>query len=77
MLGVRGNILAYRAFYLHNSTKQDQSSNDAVDGDDMQMSADLIEKVVTLYKTHCNILDQEERYPKTIVDLMKITSTHK
>ena len=34
------------------------------------MSAALIEKIVKLYKTHRNIVDQEKGWIKKVVDLM-------
>ena len=64
----RQYIVAYRAFAMHKASWKD---GDDVDSVDELISASLIEKVVKVYKSHRNIVDQEKGYIRSIVDLMK------
>jgi hypothetical protein len=64
----RQYIVAYRAFAEHTAQIDADGSQST---EDVAMSAALIEKVVKVYKSHRNIVDQEKGYIKKIVDLMK------
>ena len=58
----REYIVAYRALALQRTDDSDPLPT---------MSASLIEKVMKVYKTHRNIVDQEKGWLKKVVDLMK------
>ncbi len=65
----REYIVAYRALAIQREIDEDK---EAARGDESVplMSAALIEKIVKLYKTHQNIIDQEKGWIKKAVDLM-------
>ena len=70
----REYIGAYRALSLHRAAVESLGDGEG-DGEQEQseipsMSAQLIEKVVKLYKSHRNIIDQEKGWIKNIMLLM-------